>query len=74
MRLHRRRDHGRTNGAASPIQVTNLTAGKSYHCRVRATNAVGTGDFGAYGATVTVPAATAPGKPTVTGSTPSAGA
>ncbi len=65
---------GTTTGAASPIQVTGLSAGKSYRCRVRATNAVGTGAFSAYGATVTVPAATAPGKPTVTGSTPSAGA
>ena len=61
------------NGAASPLQVTGLTAGKSYHCRVRATNAVGNGAFSAYGATVTVPAGV-PAAPTVTGSTPSAGA
>ena len=65
---------GTTTGATSPIQVTGLSAGKSYRCRVRATNAVGAGAFSAYGATVAVPAATAPGKPTVTGSTPSAGA
>ena len=61
------------NGPSSPLQVTGLTAGKSYHCRVRATNAVGTGAFSAYGATVTVPAGV-PAAPTVTGSTPSAGA
>jgi len=30
-------------GAASPITVTTLTAGKTYVCRVRATNSRGTG-------------------------------
>ena len=39
-------------GTASPLQVTGLTGGKSYHCRVRATNAVGAGAYGAFGATV----------------------
>ena len=61
-------------GAASPLQVTNLSAGKSYHCRARATNAVGAGAYGAFGATVVIPAAVVPGSPAVTASTPSAGA
>ena len=39
-------------GATSPRVVTGLTPGKSYHCRVRATNAVGNGPFSGYGATV----------------------
>ncbi|GAB3248614.1 M36 family metallopeptidase [Nocardioides dilutus] len=60
-------------GASSPISVTGLSAGKSYHCRVRATNAVGDGPYSGFGDTVVVPA-TVPGAPTVTGSTPSAGA
>ena len=47
---------GTKSGAASPLLVTGLTSGKNYHCRVRATNAVGTGPYGAYGATVLVPA------------------
>ncbi len=47
-------------GAASPLLVTGLTGGKHYHCRVRATNAIGTGPYSAYGATVLVPT-TAPG-------------
>ena len=37
-------------GPASPLQVTGLTGGKNYHCRVRATNAVGSGPYSAYGA------------------------
>ena len=61
------------NGAASPLKVTGLTSGKNYHCRVKATNAIGTGPFGAFGATVLV-AATRPGCAAVTSSTPSAGA
>jgi hypothetical protein len=61
-------------GTASPIKVVNLTVSKSYHCRVRATNAAGTGAYGAYGSTVTLPGPTAPPGPAVTGSTPSAGA
>jgi hypothetical protein len=42
-------------GTASPITVVDLTSGSSYHCRVRATNAVGLGNFSDYGATVAVP-------------------
>ncbi len=42
-------------GSGSPINVTGLTVGKSYHCRVKATNAVGTSPYSAYGATVVVP-------------------
>ena len=60
-------------GAASPLNVTGLTAGKSYHCRVRATNEVGTSPYSSYGATVLVPV-TAPAAPTVTGSTPATNA
>ena len=60
------------NGGASPIIVTNLTTGKNYHCRVRATNAIGTGGYSAYGATVLVQA-TAPNAPNVTGTTGGAG-
>ena len=41
-------------GAASPLVVTGLTSGKHYHCRVRATNAIGTGAYSAYGTTVLV--------------------
>ena len=43
-----------TNGPSSPITVTSLTPGKNYHCRVRATNALGTGPYSAYGPTVPV--------------------
>ena len=53
--------------------MTSLTGGKNYHCRVRATNAVGTGAYSAYGATVLVTHRGA-AAPTVTSSTPSAGA
>ena len=42
------------SGTASPLRVTNLSAGKLYQCRVRATNAVGTGSFGGFGTTVLV--------------------
>ena len=58
-------------GRASPIKVINLTGGKNYHCRVRATNAVGTGSYSGYGTTVVAPAATAPASPTLTSTTPS---
>jgi extracellular elastinolytic metalloproteinase len=34
-----------TMGAASPITVTGLTVGKTYRCRVNATNSRGTGPF-----------------------------
>ena len=60
-------------GAASPITVTGLSDQKSYHCHVRATNPVGTGAWSAYGATVVLPAPTAPDAPTVTDTTPGAG-
>jgi hypothetical protein len=38
---------GRT-GAASPISVLSLTTGATYRCRVRATNALGTGSYSEY--------------------------
>jgi hypothetical protein len=60
---------GTGTGAASPISVSGLTVGKSYHCRVLATNAVGDGPYSGFGATVLVPAApvaTVPGKPVIT--------
>ena len=60
-------------GSSSPITVTGLSDQKSYHCHVRATNAVGTGPFSAYGATVVLPPATAPAAPSVTSTTPGAG-
>ena len=41
-------------GPSSPRVVTGLTSGKNYHCHVRATNAIGTGAWSAYGATVLV--------------------
>jgi hypothetical protein len=61
-------------GTTSPIKVINLTGSKNYRCRVSATNAVGTGSYSAYGTTVTLPAPATPSAPTVTTSTPSAGA
>jgi uncharacterized repeat protein (TIGR01451 family) len=58
---------GRT-GAASPISVLSLTTGATYRCRVRATNAVGTGPYSAYSAPFVV--VTPPGVPrTVTART-----
>ena len=57
-------------GSASPLTVDGLTGGKNYHCRVKARNAVGTGPYGSYGDTVSVPPPTVPGEPTVTGSSP----
>jgi predicted RNA-binding protein with TRAM domain len=62
---------GTTSGAGSPLAVAGLTNGKHYRCHVRATNAVGPGDYGAYGATVLV--ADVPAGPTVTGSVASPG-
>lgn len=41
-------------GATSPITVTGLTPEKSYRCRVRATNAIGTSPYSPYGPTVVV--------------------
>ena len=58
---------GTGTGSASPISVTGLTTGKLYHCRVNATNGVGDSPYGGFGSTVLT--ATAPGAPTVTGST-----
>ena len=48
--------------------MTGLSPGKSYRCRIRATNAIGSSPFSGYGPTVTVPA-TAPAAPTVNGTT-----
>ncbi len=70
-------DGGVTNaqtGATTTIKVSGLDGGKNYRCRARATNAAGTGTNSVYGDTVLLPAATAPGRPTVVSSTPSAGA
>jgi hypothetical protein len=44
-------------GATSPVKVKKLTRGKKYTCRVRATNAVGTGQFGAASKKFKVPPA-----------------
>jgi hypothetical protein len=43
------------DGPSSPITVARLTAGKAYHCRVKATNAAGQGSYSAYGPTVALP-------------------
>ncbi len=51
------------NGTSSPITLTNLTPGKQYRCRVKASNSVGTSGYSAYSNTVTLPAV-APGRPT----------
>jgi hypothetical protein len=51
------------------MTVAGLTAGKDYHCRVRATNGVGDSPYSPFGATVLVPRLPTP--PTVTASTPS---
>lgn len=42
------------SGAASPLTVTGLTSGKSYHCEVRATNAAGSSPFSTFSATFRV--------------------
>ena len=60
-----------TSGTGSPITVTGVTLGKTYHCRVRATNAAGTGPYSPYGSLVVV--AAKPAAPTVTSSTPGPG-
>lgn len=61
---------GTATGAASPLSVTGLTAGKSYQCHVKATNAIGTSAYGGFGDTVQVPSppvtAVAPGAPVIT--------
>ncbi|KAA1421583.1 fibronectin type III domain-containing protein [Nocardioides humilatus] len=60
-------------GTAAPIAVRNLTPGKSYRCKVRATNAVGNGAFSPLSASFTQPASR-PGVPTgVTASSTTAG-
>jgi hypothetical protein len=41
-------------GAGSPLAVPNLTTGKTYTCRVRATNAIGTGPYSAQSASFVV--------------------
>ncbi|MEZ0579908.1 fibronectin type III domain-containing protein [Nocardioides sp. MH1] len=41
-------------GASSPILVTGLTSGKTYHCKVRATNAAGTSPMSAFSTNVQV--------------------
>ncbi len=43
-------------GTTTTIKVSGLDGGKNYRCRARATNAAGTGSYGAYGATVLLPA------------------
>ena len=65
-------DNGITTGTTSPITVTGLSGGKDYHCRVKARNAIGTGPYGAFGDTVTVPTSV-PAAVTVTDSTPAGG-
>ncbi|MGZ5403677.1 MAG: fibronectin type III domain-containing protein [Nocardioides sp.] len=45
---------GTRSGSGSPIRVTGLSAGKRYHCRVKATNAVGDSLFSGFGSTVVV--------------------
>jgi hypothetical protein len=51
------------SGITSPITFSTLTPGKYYRCRVRAVNAVGSGDYSAYSSTVNLPAV-APDRPT----------
>jgi hypothetical protein len=51
------------DGASSPITFTNLTPGKAYRCRVKATNAVGSSSYSSYSSTITMPAV-APDRPT----------
>ena len=57
-------------GSTSPLNVTGLTAGKSYRCRVQARNSVGWSPYSGYGTTVTAPT-TEPAAPTVNSTTPS---
>ncbi|WP_183094640.1 fibronectin type III domain-containing protein [Nocardioides stalactiti] len=45
--------YGTSSG--SPIGATGLTPGKGYHCRVRATNAVGDGTYSTFSTTFRVP-------------------
>jgi extracellular elastinolytic metalloproteinase len=60
---------GTNTGPASPVTVSGLTSGKTYHCRVSVTNAAATSAFSAFGNQVTLPlppVATAPGAPVIT--------
>ncbi len=58
---------GTTSGPASPLTVSGLTGGKSYQCRVKATNPIGSSAFSPFGDLVTVTvAAVAPGAPVIT--------
>ncbi len=56
---------GTATGGASPINVTGLSAGKSYHCHVKSTNGIGTSPYSEFGPTVAVPAISKPGKPKI---------
>ena len=56
-------------GVPARSQVNGLTGGKNYRCRVRATNAIGTGSLQRLRRHVLVPP-TAPAAPTVTSTTP----
>jgi len=53
-------------GASAPVTVTGATTGKSYTCRVRAANAMGTGPFSVASGAVIVGS---PPAPTLTGVT-----
>ncbi len=55
---------GSHSGPSSPLNVTSLTAGKTYTCTVTATNGVGTGPPSAPSNAV-VPLASVPGAPTI---------
>lgn len=64
---------GTATGASSPVSVTGLGAGKSYHCQVKATNDVGSSPYSEFGDTVVVPVpVTVPAAPKVTSSKPKA--
>jgi hypothetical protein len=54
------------SGAASPLNVTGLTEGRTYRCQVRAINAVGRGAYSGLVDTA-VPAIPAPGEPGLPG-------
>jgi len=55
------------NGSASSKIITDLSNGKPYHFRIRATNVVGNGTYSAFSSSVTP--ATVPNIPTITGLT-----
>jgi predicted phage tail protein len=56
------------DGTSSPITFTNLTPGRQYQCRVKATNAVGSSSYSSYSNTVTQPAER-PDRPTIVSAT-----